>query len=162
MVYSAGYAEAYVKLGLYHDARLPDLKLYGQKLSVADRARSRKLAAEQLCKLLVLRQAFVLDAVSDADYRIARRYIKLRIKLVCLVLNKLCADLRRVKVYVLLHKLKLRFLARRNVFERARTDRSYLRTQHGDGYDGHDLAARCRLDKFYIGRFGIIYKFCCI
>ena len=73
MVYSAGYAEAYVKLGLYHDARLPDLKLYGQKLSVAYRARSRKLAAEQLCKLLVLRQAFVLDAVSDADYRIARR-----------------------------------------------------------------------------------------
>lgn len=98
MVYSAGYAEAYVKLGLYHDARLPDLKLYGQKLSVAYRARSRKLAAEQLCKLLVLRQALVLYAVSDADYRIARRYIKLRVKLVCLVLNKLCADLRRVKV----------------------------------------------------------------
>ena len=124
MVYSAGYAEAYVKLRLYHDARLPDLKLYGQKLSVAYRARSPSLPPAAL-QAPCTSASFRPDAVSDADYRIARRYIKLRIKLVCLVLNKLCADLRRVKVYVLLHKLKLRFLARRNVFERARTDRSY-------------------------------------
>ena len=85
--------EAYVQLRLYHHAGLADLQFIRQQLTVNDRARAGKLAAEQLCKLSLLIEALVLHAVADADYRLAACDVKLGVKVVGLVLQQLRADL---------------------------------------------------------------------
>lgn len=107
MVDGAGYAEAYIELGLYHNTGLTDLKLIGEKLTVDHGSCTGKLAAEKLCKLSVFVKALVLYAVADADDSLAAADIELRIKFVCLVAEELSQDLCGVKVDVLLDELKI-------------------------------------------------------
>ena len=93
MVHRARDTEAQIQLWLYHNARLPNLKLYRKQFPVAHRTRSGKLSAQQPRKLAVFAQALVLHAVADANYRLARGDVQLGIKLARYALKKLRADL---------------------------------------------------------------------
>ena len=48
------------------------------------------------------------------------------------------------------------FLPTGAYFEGAGADGADLRAEHGDGYDGHDLAAGSGLDKLNVGSLGVI------
>lgn len=158
MVHGAGDTEGNVQLRLYHNSRLAYNELKRQNAAVKHRPCAGKLSAEPFGKTAVARQSVsALYGVSDADYNIGVCDVQALVQVIGAEVKYLRAYILNGKVDVFLNDLVFMHTARR-ALESAGTDRSNLRTRHGNCDNGHHLTADGRLYEFNIRSFRVPYE----
>ena len=155
MVHGTRYAEGDVQLRLYHNAGLPDNKLERQHAAVKHRPCAGKLSAEALGEAAVARQRVrALDRVSDAHDNVGIGNVQALVHVVGAEIEYLGADIFDGEVDVLFDYFIFVRTAG-SVLKRAGADGTDLGASHGNGDNGHHLAADGRLDELNVRRLRI-------